>query len=391
MQAFFNGLSGLFAFSKGLDNVSNNVANMNTPGYRGSDTFYRSVSDGSGQGYGADIAGTEVRTAPGETRQTGNDTDLAINGAGYFVLRNEQGESFYTRAGQFQIDKDGFLVDSVTQLKVLGIDASGSLSEISIKDQRTLPPTPTSKIELIGSLARSGPAEAAHTIQSVPVFDTTGVKQTLQLSFEPQDEPLNSWKVQVLDSEGTVIHVGVVSFGLDGSPVEAANTMSFTLTTHGASQTIVIDFGNPGSFSQAYQVSSSINHTLTARVTDGSAVAGLTGFTFNEQGIVKLTYSNGEKKDGSQIALADFPDETVLWVSKSGLYEAPDSIPPTYGRASDAQFGRIQGGYIELSNVDLAQEFGDILIIQRGYQASSRVMTVSNELLEQLYSSTRGG
>jgi len=106
---------------------------------------------------------------------------------------------------------------------------------------------------------------------------------------------------------------------------------------------------------------------------------------------MKFNYSNGEKKDGSQIALADFSDETSLVASKNSLYEAPDSMPPTYGRPSDAQFGRIQGGHIELSNVDLAQEFGDILIIQRGYQASSRVMTVSNEMLEQLYNSTRGG
>lgn len=391
MQAFFNGLSGLFAFSKGLDNVSNNVSNMNTPGYRGSDTFYRSVSDSSGQGYGAGIAGTEVRTAPGETRQTGNDTDLAINGAGYFVLRNEQGEFFYTRAGQFQIDKDGFLVDSVSQLKVLGIDAAGSLSEISIRDQRSLPPKPTTKIELVGSLARSGPTNTTHVIQSVQVFDTTGVQQTLKLSFEPQDSPLNSWKVEILNTEGVAIHAGEVTFGLDGSPLASANTVSFTLTTNGTAQEITLDFGKPGSFNQAFQVSSGANHTLSARVTDGSAVAGLTGFNFDEKGIVKFTYSNGEKKDGSQIALADFADETVLLASKSSLYEAPDSMPPTYGRPSDAQFGRIQGSHIELSNVDLAQEFGDILIIQRGYQASSRVMTVSNEMLEQLYNSTRGG
>lgn len=391
MQAFFNGLSGLFAFSKGLDNVSNNVSNMNTPGYRGSDTFYRSVSDSNGQGFGAGIAGTEVRTTPGESRQTGNDTDMAINGAGYFVLRNEQGEYFYTRAGQFQIDKEGFLVDAVSQLNVLGIDAAGSLSEINIKNQRSLPPKPTSKVELVGTLARSGPTNVVHEIQSVQVFDTTGVQQTLKLSFEPQDTPLNSWKVEVFNSEGVVIHSGEITFGFDGSPVAGANAVTFALNNNGTTQEITLDFGKPGSFNQAFQVSSGANHTLSARVTDGSAVAGLTGFTFDEKGVMKFIYSSGEKKDGSQIVLADFPDETVLLASRNSLYEAPDSMPPTYGRASNAQFGRIQGGRIELSNVDLAQEFGDILIIQRGYQASSRVMTVSNEMLEQLYNSTRGG
>src|SRR3989338_4305570 len=111
LQAFFNGLSGLFAFSKGLDNVSNNVSNMNTPGFRGSDTFYRSVSGQDVQGLGAGETGTEFRTKPGDPRQTGSLTDLAISGAGYFVLRDGSDEVFYTRSGQFQINADGYLVD----------------------------------------------------------------------------------------------------------------------------------------------------------------------------------------------------------------------------------------------------------------------------------------
>lgn len=391
MQAFFNGLSGLLAFSKGLDNVSNNVSNMNTPGYRGSDTFFRSVSDPSGEGYGADVAGTEVRIAPGETRQTGNSTDLAINGAGYFVLRNAEDEYFYTRAGQFQVDQDGYLIDSVSGLKVAGMDASGNLTNINIQAQRTLPPMPTTKVEMVGSLARSGPTDTEHTIQSVKVFDTTGVQQTLSVTFSPQSLPLNSWQVEIKDSTGNVIHTGEVVFGIDGSPQAGSNTISFTLATNGTNQTITLDFGQPGSFNLAYQVSSGPSHSLSARVTDGAAIAGLTGFSFDEKGIVKFNYSNGEKRDGGQVALADFPDETLLLQGKHSLYQTPSTMKPTFGRAAEAQFGRIQGGYIELSNVDLAQEFGDILIIQRGYQASSRVMTVSNEMLEQLYNTTRGG
>ncbi len=87
MQSFFNGLSGLLTFSQGLKNTSNNVSNMNTPGFRGSDTFYRSVNGEGDQGLGADVAGTSIRSDQGEIRQTGNDTDIAINGSGFFVLR----------------------------------------------------------------------------------------------------------------------------------------------------------------------------------------------------------------------------------------------------------------------------------------------------------------
>ncbi|MNF87169.1 Flagellar hook protein FlgE [compost metagenome] len=187
------------------------------------------------------------------------------------------------------------------------------------------------------------------------------------------------------------MQTGTVAFGADGSPIAGFNTLSVPLTANGAVQSILLDFGTPGSFNLASQVASGPSHTLGARVVDGSAIAGLNTFAFDEQGILKFTYANGEKRDGSQLALADFADESALIAGANSLYHSPSSMQAQFGRAGEKQFGRIQGGYLELSNVDLAQEFGDILIIQRGYQASSRVMTVSNEMLEQLYNGTRGG
>ncbi|XVN20893.1 flagellar basal-body rod protein FlgF [Pseudomonas corrugata] len=375
LQAFFNGMSGLFSFAKGLDNVSNNVSNMNTPGYRGSDTFYRAVNGQDGQSFGSGIAGTEVRIKPGENRQTGNNTNVAINGAGYFVVRDEQGALSYTRAGQFQIDKDGYLVDTVSQRRVAGIDSAGNLRDINIQGQRTLPPKATTRIEMVGALARSGATDSTHQISSIQVFDASGGTHTLSVKFEPQATPVNSWTVTVSDSSGAQLQTGTITFGADGSPVAGFNTLSVPLTSNGALQNIVLDFGTPGSFNLASQVASAPSHTLGARVVDGSAIAGLNTFSFDETGILKFTYANGEKRDGSQLALADFADESALIAGANSLYHAPSSMKAQFGRAGEKQFGRIQGGYLELSNVDLAQEFGDILIIQRGYQASSRVMT----------------
>lgn len=386
MQAFFNGMSGLLAFSKGLDNVSSNVSNMNTPGYRGSDTFFRSV----GQGYGADVATTSMRTASGEARQTGNDTDVAIEGSGFFVLKNDAGEYLYTRAGQFRIDREGYLVESVSALRVMGINAAGQLSEINIKDHRALPPTATTTVEMLGSLARSGPFEENHVIQAVQVFDETGTRQSLTITFTPQEVPEHSWKVDVTNAEGELLHSGEVVFNPDGSPAVDKNVIALKLTET-SEQIISLDFGEPGSFNQSYQVSSGASHTLSARVTNGSAVSGLMGLAFDEKGMMKLSYTNGERRDSAQLALADFGDFSGLQMGSDSLYRASSNMQPIYGRPAQSQFGGIKGGYIELSNVDLAQEFGDILIIQRGYQASSRVMTVSNEMLEQLYNSTRGG
>ncbi|PRN03008.1 flagellar biosynthesis protein FlgE [Pseudomonas sp. LLC-1] len=393
LQAFFNGLSGLLAFSKGLDNVSNNVSNMNTPAYRGSDTFFRSVNGQDGQGLGAGITGTQVRTKAGDTRQTGNDTNAAITGAGYFVLHDSHQQLFYTRAGQFEIDKDGYLVDSVSQFRVQGVDASGNRGDININERRSLPPTATTKVEMIGTLARSGTSEATHQIKDIVVYDASGSSQKLTLKFTPQTTSVssNSWQVDVSNAQGTLLTSGSIAFGIDGSPQVGHNTLSVPLATNGSSQAIVLDFGTPGSYNLASQVASGPSHTLTAKVVDGSAVSGLSTYAFDEKGVMKLTYASGEKRDGSQLVLANFDDSAALIVGEKSLYRSPEYMRPQFGRATEGHFGRIQGGYLELSNVDLAQEFGDILIIQRGYQASSRVMTVSNEMIEQLYNGTRGG
>ncbi|MFD2642009.1 flagellar basal-body rod protein FlgF [Pseudomonas japonica] len=393
LQAFFNGISGLLAFSKGLDNVSNNVSNMNTPGYRGSDTFFRSVNGQDGQGLGAGVAGTEVRTKAGDTRQTGNDTNAAITGAGYFVLQGDNKETFYTRAGQFQIDKDGYLVDTISQFRVQGIDAAGNRGDINIKERRTLPPTPTTKVEMIGTLARSGATEATHQIKDVVVYDASGASQKLTIKFTPQSTAVssNSWQVDVSNAAGSLLSTGTIAFGIDGSPEVGYNTLTVPLLNSGSGQAVVLDFGNPGSYNLASQVASGPSHTLTAKVVDGSAVSGLSSYAFDEKGVMNLTYASGQKREGSQLVLADFDDNAALIAGEKSLYRAPDSLHPQFGRATEGRFGRIQGGYLELSNVDLAQEFGDILIIQRGYQASSRVMTVSNEMIEQLYNGTRGG
>lgn len=388
LQAFFNGLSGLFAFSKGLDNVSNNVSNMNTPGFRGSDTFYRSVTGQDAEGLGARFAGAEMRTTAGDPKQTGNSTDLAISGNGYFILRGSTDQLSFTRSGQFQIDADGYLVDTTSKKRVAGLSAKGELEDINIESDRSFPPVPTTKIDVVGALARTGPTDKSYQIGSVKVFDRMGETRTLNLKFTQQTSPADSWEVVVEDGAGTSLGSGSIAFGLDGSPLADSNKLTFDLAPE---QTITLNFGDPGSFNMAYQVASAAAHSLQARVVDGSALAGLSAITFDSGGVVNFAYTNGEKKEGQRVALASFADQSSLVLDGSSLYRAPVNARVTYGRAEEGSLGRVLGGYVELSNVDLSQEFGDILIIQRGYQASSRVMTVSNEMLEQLYNGTRGG
>ncbi len=243
---------------------------------------------------------------------------------------------------------------------------------------------------MVGNLVTpSTTTGGTHKINTVNVYDMTGAKVTLTIDFNSVSTPMTGWQVKVTNSTGTEVGNGLIRFSPDGSPMAGFNTLALTLSSNGQSQPLTLDFGTPGSLAKATQFSGA-SSTLGATVTDGSPLAGLTSFGFDEQGVLKLQYSSGEKKDGQQLALAEFLDESLLKYVKGSLYSAPESLKPEIGTAGTSAFGKIQGGHIELSNVDLAQEFGDILIIQRGYQASSRVMTVANEMLEQLYGGSRG-
>lgn len=385
-QSFFNSLSGLFSFARSLDTISNNVSNMNTPGFRGSDSFFRSIGgNGEYAGYGTQLAGNALRMQPGEIRQTGNPSDLALNGSGFFILRNEQGEEFYTRAGQFRFDADGHLIDATTEMRVAGIDAAGNLTDITIDNMRTLPPEATTSITFAGNLT---PAAGAHTVSDIRIFDAAGETVTLSAVFTDNSAITpNSWTVDVTDAAGNVVGTGELRFAADGSPQAGFNSINITLTNAGQTQSITLDFGNPGSYSGATQFAGAASN-LGVREADGSALAGLTTYSFDESGVLQLQYSNGEEREGPQLALAHFADEAALQPAGGSAYTAYDSATRNIGRAGEGLFGKVEGSSLELSNVDLTKEFADMMIVQRGYQASSRVMNVANELLERLYNNT---
>lgn len=384
-QALYNSLSGLFSFSRSLNNVSNNVSNMNTPGFRGSDSFFENVNGGSG----TRISSEGLRTKPGDIRQTGTPTDLANDGNGYFVLRDTNGNFYYTRAGQFRFDDQGFLVDTANGYQVMAIDSAGNLSPIDLDAYRTLPPKATTLVKMVGNIA---PGTPTSSVSSVKVYDASGNLHTLSVTLTDNNAAIpGSYKAVVTDETGATIGLpGDIRFATDGTPQAGFNTMPITLVSQGVSLTLTLDFGTPGAFAGATRLSGTTS-TLGARVEDGHAVLGITNLSFDEKGILQLTYSSTEKRQGPQIALASFPSESSLHLSGGRLISGTGAQQPVLGRATEGVFGHIAGGSLEMANVDLTQEFADMIIIQRGYQASSRVMSVSNEMLEQLYNSTRGG
>ncbi|MDQ1120662.1 MULTISPECIES: flagellar hook-basal body complex protein [Pseudoxanthomonas] len=382
-QAIFNSLSGLFSFSKSLDTVSNNIANMNTPGFRGSDSFFSNL----GEEHGTKIVGEGLRTSEGDIRQTSNGTDVAINGSGFFVLRDANGVVHYTRAGQFVFNDAGLLIDSATKFQVMGLEDGGVLAPISIDAYRTLPAQATTSVTFAGNL-KSGQS-SPFTVSDIKVYDADGNTHTLKATFTESSSVVSGrFLVSVQDETGKeVAPAGAeIRFSSSGSLVAGYSSVSLDLAYGDKRQSIDASFGTPGTFSGATSLPG-LSSSLTATVADGRPTQGISGLSFDEAGALKISYGDGEDKRGPRLALAAFLNESSLRMDAGRLISNVDARTRTLGYAGEGALGKIQGKSLEMSNVDLTQEFADMLIIQRGYQASSRVMTVSNEMVEQLYNS----
>ena len=383
-QALFNGLSGLFAYSQSLNVISNNISNMNTPGFRGSDAFFSNLFNGDG----AEVVGQGVRTQEGSLQQTGNPTDVAISGQGFFILKDPQGNLYYTRAGQFQFDNQGYLVDTVYGYRVQAIDANGNLTDINIASFNTQPPQATTTVQITGNISPQSPTDSVTGIQ---IYDAQGNAHTYTATFTNNTTTTpGSWTVSITDAQGNVVTNGEVRFGTDGTPQAGYNTLALNLTFQGTAQTVTFNFGTPGTLSGATQFSGTASN-LAAQVQNGHGALPLTTESFDQNGVLQLTYSDGQKQVGPQLALAYFANEGGLEQLQGRLYAGNNTQQRQIGRANQGVFGQITGGSLELSNVDLTKELAHMVIIQRGFEASSQVLTVANSMLQQLYNSTRAG
>lgn len=398
LGTIYKGLTGLLGFSKGLDVLGNNIANLNTPGFKGSelsfrDLFYRYSVNGDGQsnsqiGQGLDVSTTRTRFRQGELRDTGNPLDVAIDGNGFLILRQD-GNTFYTRAGQLEFGRDGYLVDRVTGGRLQSLTGGLLLQDINISSLRTNPPQPTSRVEFSGNLTRNlGPTNSAtHQITGVTVYDSAGTTHNLTINFTSTSAGI--WTLEVLEPSVdpvAVIGTGEIRYQGNGSPEVGFNTASFTLTPTGtAASTITLFFGEPGTFSWTTGFSGTT--TSDARVTtqDGRAAGSLTEATFSENGTLTLAYSNGQTADGPQLALAWFQDLQRLELQGNSLFVNQADEQPILGHAAEGVMGQVVAEKIELSNVELTEQFTDMVIIQRGYQASSQITTVTNEMIQQLF------
>ena len=399
LGAIYNGLSGMTAYSRGLDIISNNVANLNTPGFKLTTPQYSDIERQAGQsglpnsgmaGAGVELDASKLSFKAGDTRDTGNPLDAAIDGNGFFIL-DLNGERFYSRAGQFQFDKDGFLVDQVTQAKVMVKTDTNAMQSFNIDSYRTEAPKATKTVTLTGNLANTGTNTNTYTVSSINTVDTSGGKQVLQAKFTRDTTDSLKWSVELFDADNNSLGTGTIQFGADGTPAANQTALTFDVKPKDLpTYTITLNIGAAGSYAGITSTAASSSSTVQMLRQDGLEIGSLTDTSFDSNGRLQLTYSNGDKQYPATLLLANFEDPGTLKQLGNSLFSANGGQQQTVSIPSQNGLGHIQGGKVEMSNVDLTEQFTDLIVVQRGYQASSQTMSVANEMLQQLLSMQSG-
>lgn len=383
--AIYVGLSGLNAYSRGLQQVSNNVANLNSTGFKGAAVTFSDLYQLQGRGglsysggeprsgSGVSIGETQRDMRQGELRQTERDLDLAVDGSGYLVLVRGN-ETFYTRTGSFEVNRDGHIVLAGTEYRLATLDPSGRAVSVSVDAARTNPPKQSTAIRFADNLSSTG---TGHTIGDVRVFGATGEAHVWRIQFaKDASAGPGNWTATVTDAAGKT--VGTQSLKFNAGVIDPS-TARLTFTDEAASLAVDFDLSGVTSFSSG-EVS-----TLRAASVDGHGAGTVTAIKVNEKGRLEIAYSNEQKKELGAVALADFRDPQALQQRGGGLFVNPGTAEGQLMSSEDPRAGRVVARRLEASNVDLAKQFGDLILIQRGFQASSQIISVSNDMIQQLF------
>jgi flagellar hook protein FlgE len=409
LRSMYSGISGLRTHQTMMDVVGNNISNVNTAGYKGSSTVFQDVLSQTLQGAGAPangVGGTNpaqvglgvklgaisTNFAQGASQITGRATDLAIQGDGFFAVQ-QGNEQLYTRAGSFNFDANGQLV-TPSGASVLGweagpgggINPNGPLTPVRLPIGQTLPPQQTNEVRLGGNLPATtfDPANPATITNGVTVYDSQGAPIKLSITYTQTSD--NNWNVEATaptTAGGTEV-VGTAALTWDtatGSFNEPPMAIAPTGAVGTFTEPMNVVFGTPAEPMTQYAGANSIS----ALEQDGSAIGALQSFTISPDGTVMGIFSNGMQEAVAQIAMANFANPGGLEKVGGSMYRpSPNSGLVQTGVAGTGGRGVLSGGTVEMSNVDLAQEFTNLIVAQRGFQANSRVISSSDELLQDL-------
>lgn len=399
MSSFSIPLSGLSASQEALNIISNNLANLNTTGYKDQTANFQSLfyqnlgSDGAGDpiqvGAGTQVGSVSTNFTNGGVNNTGVPSDVAITGNGFFITQQANGTVEYTRAGDFSVNSSGQLV-ATDGSTVMGypavngvVNQSGTLVPIQVGQSAISPPAATTTMQQQTNLDASSPVG---TVYSTPltVYDSLGEAHVL--TFNYTNTGPGTWNYQITlpaaDTGGTgnptVIATGTLTFDSNGNltnPTGQINGINITgLADGAANMSLTWDLTGPNGSSLMTQVSSPSATTSTNQNGYGAGV--LQSYTVESDGTVQGQFSNGQVQALGQIALANFPNADGLQLTGSSNY-APTlaSGAAVIGAPNSGGLGTLTGGALEASNVDISTEFTNLIVTQRGFEANARVIT----------------
>jgi flagellar hook protein FlgE len=409
MRSLFSGVAGLRNHQVRMDVIGNNVANVNTVAFKSSRVTFkegfaqmlqgasRPPGDHGGinpiqVGLGMQIGSIDQMFTQGNIETTGINTDLAIQGDSFFVVAKGN-QHFYTRSGNFQLDADGRLVSPTNGFVVQGRMATNgvlgeAISDIKLPFGQKTPARATSSVTLAGNLDAS--SDIGRSVSTtITVYDSLGTKHELKIELEKTGAKEWQWRLDpsTLDLDPSVPfdaapNSGTFTFGEDGKLVPGTEPPVLTFTPNGADQMrITLDPGSGSNGLSQFAGSS----TAVLRDQDGYTMGTLQSFSIDRTGTITGAFTNGITVPLAQIVLADFNNP-------GGMLRVGDNMFAVSGNSGGAVLGyplegsqsMITSGALEMSNVDLAQEFTSMIVSQRGFQANSRVITNSDEMLQEV-------
>lgn len=388
--SIFIGLSGMTAYSNALRQVSNNITNLNSTGYRATSVSFNdlfsngrdgvSYSTNAVTGNGVSLNELRVDFTQGELRQSNRDLDLAVDGDGFLVLEKND-EYFYIRTGSFEIDSDGFVVLAGTDYKLTVLNEDLDPVSVSINDLRTNAPEATTRVEIDGILSTD--AETAQ-ISDFTVFNSQGEDNIWKVSFsrpeldEGEERNRNEWIMKIETDGGlTIGEERIIIPNFEAG--EERDTFEFTFEDSELGVSIILDLKNVDALGQG------TGQPLTVEEIDGFGVGVISGISVNDEGIFELQYDNEQTHEFGAVTLAEFDQPQLLEQMTGGIFAFGGTTGVDYLTDRSARVGVVRSGNLEASNVDLSAQFGDLILVQRGYQASSQVVSISNDMIQQLF------
>ena len=395
-------LSGLNAASTDLNVTANNIANAATTGFKGSRAEFASLFAVSAQGVTSTQSGAGVRVstitqqfAQGNIDFTDSNLDLAISGQGFFILSDE-GALSYTRAGAFQLDRDGFVVNAQGQrLQAFAPTPTGGFNTGSLGDLQLVsgesPPAATTRVDMIANLPANAaqPANPAfdpsdptsfNSATSFTVYDSLGAAHTATLYFV-KSAAVNEWSSRLYLDGTAVGGAQALQYSDTGvllAPVGGDITFpAYVPATGAAAMNLTIDFGETTQYGESFAVNS-----ITQ---DGYTTGRLIGMDIDATGVVLARYTNGRALPLGQVALANFANPQGLQQLGDTMWaETFASGQALRGAAGSSGFGVMQSGALEASNIDITEQLVNMITAQRNYQANAEMISTADQLAQTI-------